>query len=476
MGARRDLLLDPRFLLALVLLAVNDRLLKGWLGPGPFGVVTGKLSDVAAMVVGPVLLVALVAADPGRLGRRGRVLALTPPALALVAINLSVGAARAYEGALEAVTGVEHTVVVDPTDLVGLVGLAVGWRVLARPRPIALPADRTATVAIGLLALGVATASSVDGSAQRDRVEVDGDRVVAVSAFSEGDRISDDDGVTWRSVGGATGGVAEERGEPTTELCLEADPRTCVRLVDETTVEESDDGGETWSTGWRIDGGSEGWLEFGQHGFEGGGEPVRLTDLAETPTGAVLVAATTIDPIRRGPDGEWRPTLGELHRFQVFVFLPLVIGVAFLAIGLAAIAASPMRSSSWARTLLVMAGLVLAACGAGMVLGYALLLEVITILVPLAIVPGIVAVAAAALLLLGSAARRTLVRHLAAGVVIVALAAMPHVAWSLGWGSWRPINLLAMVLAIVGTVAMATRLTRIDREGATGPPAPSATV
>ena len=51
-----DLLLSPTALAAIVLLVVNDWLLKGW-APGVF---TGKLSDVAGLYFFPLLLVALV--------------------------------------------------------------------------------------------------------------------------------------------------------------------------------------------------------------------------------------------------------------------------------------------------------------------------------------------------------------------------------------------------------------------------------
>lgn len=51
-----DLLLRPTALTAIVVLVINDWLLKGW-APGVF---TGKLSDVAGLYFFPLLLVALV--------------------------------------------------------------------------------------------------------------------------------------------------------------------------------------------------------------------------------------------------------------------------------------------------------------------------------------------------------------------------------------------------------------------------------
>src|SRR5262245_28812425 len=72
-SARFAVLLHPLFLCALALLLVNDHLLKG-AGILP-GAITGKLSDLAGLIVAPVLVAALVGAR-------------TPPsrALALAAV------------------------------------------------------------------------------------------------------------------------------------------------------------------------------------------------------------------------------------------------------------------------------------------------------------------------------------------------------------------------------------------------------
>jgi hypothetical protein len=53
-----------------------------------------------------------------------------------VAIKLSAAAAGWYEETLAAVTGTAHRIVVDPTDLVGLLVLSVTWRALTRPQPL----------------------------------------------------------------------------------------------------------------------------------------------------------------------------------------------------------------------------------------------------------------------------------------------------------------------------------------------------
>jgi predicted cation transporter len=65
-AVRSSLLAHPVALLALVTLVVNDHLLK----TAAPGFLTGKLSDVAGLVVVPVLVAELVAVAGRRVGRR----------------------------------------------------------------------------------------------------------------------------------------------------------------------------------------------------------------------------------------------------------------------------------------------------------------------------------------------------------------------------------------------------------------------
>jgi hypothetical protein len=116
-------LLTPTWLAALAVLGVNDHLLKG-AGLLP-GVVTGKLSDFAGMLVAPVLLAALL----GLRSRRGLLLANLAIAAVFAAIKLSPAAADAWSW-LMGLVGMPWVITVDPTDLLALPALALGWRVL----------------------------------------------------------------------------------------------------------------------------------------------------------------------------------------------------------------------------------------------------------------------------------------------------------------------------------------------------------
>jgi len=514
-GERTEVLVDRRFVAAVALLVLNDRVLKGALGAGPFGLATGKLSDVAAMVIGPVLVAAIAPV----LTRRHPSLALVPPGLLLTAINLSAPLARAYASGLETITRLDHHIVVDPSDLVGLLGLPIAARILAAPQPLPIRRQQLAAIAIGVLAVGAATASSEDDGPNRNRIVVDDERVVASSPYAYAVRVSDDDGVTWTDAGGpgGVGSADDESGatEPTTELCLAADPSVCVRLADHLTIEESTDGGLTWARVWRIEGGSDQWLMNDVHGYQGTGI-VELSDLAETDAGSVLAAASAVDPLRRGPDGRWKPSIGDLRRFQVWTLLPMAIAVLIAAIGLAAIGSEPphQRQSSlsiglglafavpgvwfvsviggieqlwlpvvatvaviaaviWWRRGDGRAGGVVGGIGvalviaAGALVGLALwLLEVAGFLLipatPLAIVALILAVIVA---FRGPVARRLLAGNLVAGLAITAIATLPLAAWSRGWSTWNQVHLMASLIALIGVGVLAAAI----RAGTFGP-------
>jgi cysteine-rich repeat protein len=117
-------LVHPAWWIALAVLALNDHVLKrGGLLPG---VVTGKLSDLAGMLVAPALLALCVRA------RSRRALALCHLAIGAVfaAIKLSPAAATAW-AAFMGLVWQRWTIVVDPTDLIALPLLLASYRLFA---------------------------------------------------------------------------------------------------------------------------------------------------------------------------------------------------------------------------------------------------------------------------------------------------------------------------------------------------------
>ncbi|KYF51362.1 hypothetical protein BE08_04435, partial [Sorangium cellulosum] len=104
---------------------VNDHLLKG-AGLLP-GALTGKLSDLAGLVVAPVLAAALLDARTSR----ARALAFAAVVAPFAAIKLSAASAQLLVG-LVGLAGIKWHIWQDPTDLAALVVLVPAWRLSTR--------------------------------------------------------------------------------------------------------------------------------------------------------------------------------------------------------------------------------------------------------------------------------------------------------------------------------------------------------
>jgi hypothetical protein len=134
-----DAMLHPVVVGAVLLLMLNDHLLKS-VSPG---LVTGKLSDLAGLVFFPLLLVSLVEVAQVLIGRfvapSGRTLirCLIATGCLFAAVKLLPVAADAYglvwgvlQAPLRVMTGDPQgpvALVQDPTDLMALPAVAIGW-------------------------------------------------------------------------------------------------------------------------------------------------------------------------------------------------------------------------------------------------------------------------------------------------------------------------------------------------------------
>ncbi|MDI1448566.1 hypothetical protein [Polyangium sp. 6x1] len=145
-------LTHPAWWVALAVLAVNDHALKGS-GLVP-RLVTGKLSDAAGLFLAPALLATLVRAR----GRRTVIGCHVAVAVVFSALELSDALAAAWDAALVAL-GLPFQTWADPTDLLALPFLALGYRVLSpsmrevrddKPRRPLRPVE-LAAAALGLL-------------------------------------------------------------------------------------------------------------------------------------------------------------------------------------------------------------------------------------------------------------------------------------------------------------------------------------
>ncbi|GAA4108251.1 hypothetical protein GCM10022415_00750 [Knoellia locipacati] len=313
----------PPTLAALVVLLVNDRVLKDqW--PG---VVTGKLSDVAGLVLAPPLVAVLLAA----LGvPRSRAWAIgTTGVLFAAAKGLAVGSALASSAwSLVMPSLVRH----DPTDLVALPALWLAWRTAgwaARPTP---SARRRTTLALGTLVLPCAVFATTATSCS----PADGLREVTVyeGAFTGGTgterRIVTSD---WSAVTiDGTGRIqslanldrdrlARDSGVTATSTCSTASPQRCWRRSPDLTaaVESSTDGGATWRTEFAVDRRQLKAVREDVGDDTCGSEPpLGVVDLAvlDGPDGQVVAAASSnTGLLLRGAEGDWRRlSLEELHR------------------------------------------------------------------------------------------------------------------------------------------------------------------
>jgi hypothetical protein len=121
--------MHPVTLIALIVLVVNDWILKPRLGPSAL---TGKLSDLAGLIAAPVVLTAAIGLvlrlarrkDPFLTHRR-LVLSIAATGAGFAAVKLSERAAEWFTRVLSLVRHAE--VYLDRTDLLCLPGLAIAY-------------------------------------------------------------------------------------------------------------------------------------------------------------------------------------------------------------------------------------------------------------------------------------------------------------------------------------------------------------
>ncbi|MBM0257338.1 hypothetical protein [Micromonospora sp. 4G55] len=357
-------LAHPVTLLGLAALVVNDHVLKAAF-PGP---VTGKVSDVAGLLLAPPLVAVLLALAAPRLPVRATVVVgLVTVGAGFTIVKISGYAAQLASGAWSALAG-PSVVRADVTDLLALPALTLAWWswTRARRRPVGRHAARLVRLVVLLPAavLAVAATSAPDGTPEREaaRVVVT-DRGVVHAGEDRG--IEDRVLRWWRSPDGVTGwtvaAVEEEQtrritaapGEPARSACVPAVPNRCYRLVaGRLAVQASDDAGRTWRTDWEVSDRDRDLLDRWERRrnvprprFEG-------RDLAvwDAPTGGhrVLVANAGDGFLLRHTDGRWERTgwpdgtaarpLGKdpnsgIELMRAVVVVPTLAGIVLIVAG-----------------------------------------------------------------------------------------------------------------------------------------------
>ncbi len=328
-------LAHPLAIAALVLLALNDHVLKqAW--PG---FVTGKLSDVAGLVVAPLLLAVPLAA----LGvRRCDVTAVLLTGAGFVAVKTTEAGAALASDTWTAVAGTSY-IRSDPSDLLALPALLVALRLhrlagraRARLRQRAVATAGAVVLPFAVLATA-ATSPCDDGSSPRDIAVLDG-----LWRTPDGDRVRDQrlaydhgwyelrlvgDRVVVRRLSEAEHARIDEDAmlevDYGSAACDPSRPRICWHSAnpaassggfDPTTSEEvvvrtSADGGETWAREVVLDAATVD--ELRDDAGEICGKPLRLNPgpLAVLPTDDGPVVAVTVETAGvavRGADDRWR--------------------------------------------------------------------------------------------------------------------------------------------------------------------------
>ncbi len=314
MAERNDVtgpLLDARFLLALILLIVNDQFLKAAYGNW----VTGKLSDLAGLVVLPVLVGVVL----GAFGLHRRVAAACMTVGAwFAAMKLSPWVAEQTELVLEAVTARPSTIVVDPTDLVGLAGLVVAASVLYRPRPVFTRRQ------VGYVSLAVASLACVASSGPEFY-----DTDLGVDQTGEVVERQQDQFAADYDESQARAADVEGFYEFATEACLdEANGEDCFRIIDGRVERQTGNGD------WELE-----WAAFDlpvvaldAHG--GWGPSIAAKDIVAADDGTIHVGFfDDFGPIVRSADGTWSPPASQ---FRPLGWLALIcVGLVFAAVAMA---------------------------------------------------------------------------------------------------------------------------------------------
>ncbi len=311
-------LAHPVTLLAVVVLAVNDHLLKTMYP----GLITGKLSDFAGLVVAPPLLAVAITGLAPRLPANPVALASLAVSGAAFTVVKATATGSALASALwSAVTG-PSVILADRSDLVALPALVLaGWLwTRARQRPASRRAIRRFGVFVALPAAALAVGAT-SAPEYPDTVAVASWRnlIVIGQANAYHDRqvrewlVSDQDGRAWRWMTTSESEMFEQDraalNVEAREACVPDEPAHCFRIASgHLRVEETRDASTTWTVSWEV---SDGQRSYLARAYEKVGDlTTNLSSMAlavhPTPDGYIVVVANGRDGAAvRDASGHW---------------------------------------------------------------------------------------------------------------------------------------------------------------------------
>ncbi|MGH1492611.1 MAG: hypothetical protein ACRBK7_25005 [Acidimicrobiales bacterium] len=322
-------LADPRFLVALVVLIVNDQWLKAAYGSW----LTGKLSDVAGLVVFPTIVGVVVSmAARRRQGPQLLTLALGLSGLWFAAMKTTPLVAQVTERLFETLTARPSTIVVDPTDLIGLVGLAIAWPVLNDARPL-IDAKFVRAVLLGTGLIACLATSNSEPELYNLLVDTSSDEVASgasydgkepfstISLLPDQTRLSADQAKRFTNVDETAGCISDADGE----LCFR---------IDGDRVQQRSADGSGWVTVWRLERVKP---SLDKLGAGANYDPnLEIRELAVSGDGHLYVVVDGLwSLLTRSPDGSWSPEASLFRGFSPFLslFTALAVLLAMVLVG-----------------------------------------------------------------------------------------------------------------------------------------------
>ncbi len=369
MNSNRALLKSIRFLsrpvvpLLLVGLLANDFLLRrfwpSWL--------TGKLGDLAWLFIAPAVLAALLAwlipAGWKRQEKLTGILSYGLVALAFILLKTFPPFHSAVLGLWQSSLGFPAAVVLDPTDLLALVMLALSAVMWFREMPLSPRFSLRAWMVLPLFAL-VTLADAAAPDYGIACLSLQDNQVIASAGYSSFD--SRDGGLTWSEFARNDQNCFMPVGEDQIDLTL---PGTQIRSIAGSRIEVSTDGGKTWKVENNLAGASQAGDAYFMKTT--GGNPILkpgpLAAVYDPSSGDVIFAMGHQGVLVRLPDASYQwafvgsyhpPDLATPESFFTVLSGEMVLSFALVLILLAAWAMTARRSHWLLKVYVVLAWLV----------------------------------------------------------------------------------------------------------------------